>query len=204
MGSHDPFGHFKHKFYGQKKGRESHWQFDFQLLKVENCPNFLTCRWRVTYRWEALNEKYNFALNLISIGGLHTKLWAPKVAGIPIVGISKFPLGNPRTKWHLSAGPVAMHRVYYKGEGGGFPQVWAMVNFVSPCLLMNAHAPKCSNYALTNLLFGLCRSMWVIELLVILLDLILELQHALLPPKCCKLRSAPQLLLLLMSSPLHS
>jgi len=27
---------------------------------------------------------------------------------------------------------------------------------------------KCSNYALTNLLFGLCRSMWIIDLLVIL------------------------------------
>jgi len=27
---------------------------------------------------------------------------------------------------------------------------------------------KCSNYALTNLLFGLCRSMWIIELLVTL------------------------------------
>jgi hypothetical protein len=27
---------------------------------------------------------------------------------------------------------------------------------------------KCSNYALTNLLFGLCRSMWVIEFLVTL------------------------------------
>ncbi len=25
---------------------------------------------------------------------------------------------------------------------------------------------KCSNYALTNLLFGLCRSMWIIDLLV--------------------------------------
>ncbi len=27
---------------------------------------------------------------------------------------------------------------------------------------------KCSNYALTNLFFGLCKSMWVIDLLVIL------------------------------------
>jgi hypothetical protein len=27
-------------------------------------------------------------------------------------------------------------------------------------------APKCSNYTQTNLLFGLCKSMWVIELLV--------------------------------------
>jgi hypothetical protein len=136
MGSHDPFGHFKHKFYGQKKGWESNWQFDFRLLKVENHSNFLACRWCVTYHWEALNEIYNFALNLISIEGLHTKLWAPKVTGIPIVGILKLPLGNPRTKWHLSVGPVARHRVYYKGEGGGFPQVYTVVSFVNLCLLM--------------------------------------------------------------------
>jgi hypothetical protein len=31
---------------------------------------------------------------------------------------------------------MAMHKEYYKGEGGGFPQVWAMVNFVSLCLPM--------------------------------------------------------------------
>jgi hypothetical protein len=57
-------------------------------------------------------------------------------------------------------------------------------------------APKCSNYALTNLLFGLCKLMWVIELLVNLPSPILELQHAPLPPKCYESGSAPQLLLL--------
>jgi hypothetical protein len=35
---------------------------------------------------------------------------------------------------HLGVGPMAKQRVYYKGEGGGFPQVWAMVNLVSLCL----------------------------------------------------------------------
>jgi hypothetical protein len=35
------------------------------------------------------------------------------------------------TKWHLGAGLVAMHKVYYKGESGGFPQVHAMVSLVS-------------------------------------------------------------------------
>ncbi len=64
------------------------------------------------------------------------------------------------------------------------------------------HAPKCSNYALTNLLFGLCRSVWVIELLVNLPSPILELQHTLLPPKCYKLGNAPQLFLLPLSSSL--
>jgi len=31
----------------------------------------------------------------------------------------------------LGVGPVAKHKVYYKGEGGGFPQVWAMMSVVS-------------------------------------------------------------------------
>jgi len=39
------------------------------------------------------NKGYNFASKFISIGGLHTKLWAPKVAGIPILGISRPPFG---------------------------------------------------------------------------------------------------------------
>jgi hypothetical protein len=31
---------------------------------------------------------------------------------------------------------MAKHIEYYKGEGGGFPQVQAVVNFVSPCLFV--------------------------------------------------------------------
>jgi len=69
--------------YGQKKGRESNWQFDSQSLKVRNQPNFLACRWRATCRWKALDEGYNFALDFISIWGLHTKLWDPKIVGVP-------------------------------------------------------------------------------------------------------------------------
>jgi hypothetical protein len=52
------------------------------------------------------------------------------------VGISGLPLRSPGTKWHLDASPMARHTVYYKGEGGGFPQVQAMVSLVSPCLLV--------------------------------------------------------------------
>jgi hypothetical protein len=43
-------------------------------------------------------------------------------------------LGSSRTKWHLNASPMAKHREYYKGEGGGFPQVWVMVSLVNPCM----------------------------------------------------------------------
>jgi len=40
-----------------------------------------------------------FFLELISIGGLHTKLWAPKVVmGVLAMGISGLPLGSFGTK----------------------------------------------------------------------------------------------------------
>jgi hypothetical protein len=31
---------------------------------------------------------------------------------------------------------MAKHIEYYKGEGGGFPQIRAMVSLVSPCLFV--------------------------------------------------------------------
>ncbi len=122
--------------YGQKKGRESNWQFDSRPLKVRNWPDFLAWRWRATYNWKALDEGYNFALDLISIRGLHTKLWGSKAVKVPTLGISRLPFGSPGTKCHLDVSLVERHIVYYKGEGGGFPQVQAMVNLMNPNFLM--------------------------------------------------------------------
>jgi hypothetical protein len=121
--------------YGQKKGQKSNWQFNSQTLKVRNHPNFLPCRWCATYCWKALDEGYNF-------GGLHTKLWGPKVARIPTLVISGLPLGSPGTKSHLDVGLVEKHKVYCKGEGGGFPQVWAVVSLGSLSLPIACHSIK--------------------------------------------------------------
>jgi len=95
------------KSYGQKKGRESNWQFDFWPLKVENHLNFLVCRCCATHYWKNLDNGYYFALDLISIGGLHAKLWGPKIAKVLVVGILGLPFGSPGslgTKWHLGVG----------------------------------------------------------------------------------------------------
>jgi len=43
--------------------------------------------------------------------------------GVPTLGISRLPFGSPGTKCHLDVGLVERHKIYYKGEGGGFPQV---------------------------------------------------------------------------------
>jgi hypothetical protein len=43
---------------------------------------------------------------------------------------------------HLDVGPVERSRVYYKGEGGGFPQVRAVVSLVCPVLLVACPSTK--------------------------------------------------------------
>ncbi len=60
----------------------------------------------------------------------------PKVMGVLTLGISGLPFGSPGTKCHLDVGFVKWHKVYYKGEGGGFPQVRVMVSLVSLSLLV--------------------------------------------------------------------
>jgi len=73
------------------------------------------CRWHATYHWKTLDKGYNFVLNLISIRGLHVKLWGPEVARILILAISGLPLGM----WVSWKGT----KYSIRGEGGGFPQI---------------------------------------------------------------------------------
>jgi hypothetical protein len=48
--------------------------------------------------------------------------------------------GTPKTKCLLDVDLVERHKIYYKGQGGDFPQVWAVVSLVSsswPWLIPN-------------------------------------------------------------------
>jgi hypothetical protein len=132
--------------YGQKKGRESNSResasFDSRRLKVGNRPEILGCRERATYRWKGLDETYNFALDCIAIQGLLAKLWGSKVPGVPFGAISGLPLGSPGKNSHLDVASVESCRVYYKGEGGGFPQVRAVVSLVCVCCPWLVLAPR--------------------------------------------------------------
>jgi len=46
---------------------------------------------------------------------------APKSRESPLVGFRDSHAGVLREKSHLDVGPMERSRVYYKGEGGGFP-----------------------------------------------------------------------------------
>jgi hypothetical protein len=110
-----------------------------EITKIENHIDSLACKWHATYYWKTFD----------------------------ILVISRLPLGSPGTKWHSGVRFMPSHNVYYKGEGGGFPPNpgrGECCEFVFIC--GSSVHQKCSSYALTNLLFGLCRFMWVINLLV--------------------------------------
>jgi len=72
------------------------------------------------------------------------------------VGISRFAFGSLRTKCHLDVGLVKRHKIYYKGEGGGFSQVWAVVNLVSRSCPWLVLAPKVFQLCTNHLVLGLC------------------------------------------------
>jgi len=87
-------------------------------------------------------------------------------------------------------------RVYYKGEGGGFPQVRVVVNYVCPCRPWLILAPKVFQIRTNHLVWVLCGPMWVNEACQLFLVPSRSSSTPLYPSKCCELRNMPQLLLL--------
>ncbi len=86
------------------------------------------------------------------------KLCAPKAAEVLVVGISRLPLKSPGTKSHFDVAPMERSRVYYKGEGGGFPQVQAMVSLVNPNCPWFILASKVFKLCTNHVVLVLCRS----------------------------------------------
>jgi hypothetical protein len=68
--------------YGQKKGRESNWQFDSRPLKVGNRPLPNLRIESARCRWKDLDEGYNFGSDLVAIRLSNRELWALKVSGL--------------------------------------------------------------------------------------------------------------------------
>jgi hypothetical protein len=149
--------------YGQKKGQKSNCQFDFRPFKFGNLPDFLVWRWCATYCWKALNKSYICASNFISIRGLHTKLWAQKSWESELWEFRESHLGVPGQNdiWVWFHGQA--HNILLGGRWW-LPLSLGRAEF---CEFMFARGlfvhKKRSNYAPTNLLFGLYRSMWVID-----------------------------------------
>jgi len=90
MGLHYTFGYLKHKLWPKEKPRVK-LPIWFPTTKSRESPRFACMQVMCHILLESSWKGYNFFLNLTLIKGPHKKLWASKVAGIPISGILRLP-----------------------------------------------------------------------------------------------------------------
>jgi len=119
---------------------------------------------------------------------------APKLWESHLVWFRDSHLGVPRQKNHLDVGSMASHKVYYKGEGGGFPQVRAVMSLVCPCCPWLVFAPKVFQLCINHFVWVVCRPVWVSEACQLFLVPSQSSNTPLYPSKCCELGSVPRLL----------
>jgi hypothetical protein len=81
----------------------------------------------------------------------------PKLRESPLAGFRDSHAGVPGEKSHLDVGPVERSRVYYKGEGDGFPQVRAVVSLACPCCPWFVLAPKVLQLCINHLVWVVCK-----------------------------------------------
>jgi hypothetical protein len=85
----------------------------------------------------------------------------PQSRECPSCGNFKTSTWESQDKKTFDVAPVERRKVYYKGEGGGFPQVQAVVSLVCLSCLWLVLAPKVFQLCTNHLVLVLCRSVWV-------------------------------------------
>jgi len=162
MGSHCSFGHLKHKLW-PKEGPEIKWSVWLPTIKSRESTQFLcvkmACNILLKRSWWGLQLCFRPHLNQRAA----RKVMAPQSRESPNLGDFGTPLGSPGTKSHLDVGHVERCRVYYKGEGDGFPEVRAMVSLVCPCCSWLVLALKVLQLRTNHLVWVLCKPVWVSE-----------------------------------------
>ncbi len=156
MGSHDPFGHLKHKL-SQNKGSKSNWQFDFRPLKVENCLNFLMCKQHATYHWKKILIRATTFLQTSSQLEVYTQNYkAPKSRESQLWEFQDSHLGIPKQNaiWMWASWRGTKYTI--GGKVVASPSSNCGEFYESEFARGSSQHQKCFNYALTNLLFGLC------------------------------------------------
>jgi len=124
---------------------------------------------------------------------------APKLREFQLVRFRDSHMGVPEEKSHLDVGPVERCIVYYKGEGGGFPQVRAVVSLVCPCCSWLVLAPKVLQLCINHFMWVVCKPVWVSEACQLFLVTSQSSNMPLYPSKCCELGSVPRFLPLPLS-----
>jgi hypothetical protein len=157
MASHESFGHLQHKLWSKEgpgvklavwllttKSRES---TRSRCVQAE-CDTPLESSWGELQVCFKHHPDWRSEQGVMSCQSPGSPNW-DNFGTVP-----GFPLGSPRTNSHLDVAPVEWRRVYYMGEGGGFPRVRAVVSQVSPELPVACPSTKGCSRMWTNQLVG--------------------------------------------------
>jgi hypothetical protein len=159
MGSHYSFGHLKHKLW-PKEGPGVKLAIWLPITKNQESTQFTWLQRACDIPLESFQQKLQlcFRSKVCSQSNEALKSWESHLAQF-----WDFHLGVLGEKNHLDVSSVASHRVYYKGEGGGFLQVWAMVSLVYPCYPWLVLAPRVFQLCTNHFVWVMCRPMRVSE-----------------------------------------
>ncbi len=142
--------------YGQKKGRMSNQQCDSRPLKVGNHLNFLTCPIPLKSSQQGLQLCFKPHLNW----RFASKVMGPQSRRNPNLGNFETPTWESQDKKTFECQSHGQAQSVLEGGRWWLPPSLGCgesCEFMFACGL--AVHQKCSDSALTNLLFGLCRSM---------------------------------------------
>jgi hypothetical protein len=130
--------------YGQKKGRESNWQFDSRPLKVGNRPLPDVRFGSATSRWKNLDKGYNFGSELVAIQLRSRELWQFKVPGVP-PGQFRDSISGVPTKCAIRVPPPRSNAEYTIGSKVvAYSRVRAVVSLVCPSARGKSQHPRVS------------------------------------------------------------
>jgi len=127
MGLHDPFEYLKHNLW-LKEGLKIKMSIWLLPIKVKNRFEIrvqVTCHISLESFWQRLQLFFTPHLNQRS---------AQKVMAFQNAKSPNF--RSYETNWHLNTTLMVNHTKYYKGESGGFSQIYTVVNFMSLCMPM--------------------------------------------------------------------
>jgi hypothetical protein len=130
--------------YGQKKGRESNWQFDSRPLKVENRRLPDVRFGSATWRWKDLDKGYNFDSDLVAIQLCSRDLWPFKVPGVPSRQIRDSISGVPGICAIWMPPPWRATKNTIGSKVMAYSQVRAVVSLVCPSARGKPQHPRVS------------------------------------------------------------
>jgi hypothetical protein len=150
MGSHEPFGHLHYKLWQKEKLRV---KLPVWLSTIKSQE--LTQPWCVQVKCDTSLESSWWELQVWSRPHPNWRSEQRVMTRVQIGTISGLLLGSLETKSHLDVAPMESCKVYYMKEGGGFPQVRAVVSLVSPeSPVVCPNTKGALESELTNLLVG--------------------------------------------------